>query len=91
MKPLYRMALYALLLNDCEAVRYQNTLREMAKKQIREYQQEDSTYKAGVDFMTNEPRFRLRSGEKSGQRSIDIVVSLIPDVESSCLHYYDKI
>ncbi len=89
MKPIYKAAAALLMLNELENSRYQSTLREMAKKQVRNYQDSDTTYRAGVDFLTNEPKFRLRSGERSDKRSLEIITALIPHLEEG-LQYFMK-
>lgn len=84
MKKIYELAalglgLAGLIVTD-DSQKYESKLKEMAEDQVRNYQDGETTYRAGIDFMTNAPKFWLRNGEKPDQRSQELVSELLSNL-----------
>ena len=62
-------------MNNCK--RYQSKLRNMIIKQIGDIQASNYSYKKGVDFLTNQPRFELIDEDVIDSRSDELAYNYI--------------
>ena len=69
-----------------DSLKYQSKLRQMAQRQVLELQAGDTTYASGVDFMTNQPQYRLMQGRTLDDRSLGIKLDLSAALKESDLY-----